>query len=1397
MEKHPPLVSDLSWILGVLLFPCVLQAQEVHPRFEDYKNIFPTCVYQDSFGFLWIGTQVGLTRYDGYSFKRYTVALNDSNAISNLWVTDIDEDHRGNLWIGTYGGGLNYYDQKTGRFVHHALTNAASGGVASDFINALTADDDGSVWLGTGDRGVIHLTVDSGGTPRWKRYDLTDPASSTPPKGQNFILALHKDREGYVWAGTIRGGLTRIYPRTGDVRHYRNEPGNPLSLSHNTVGSICEDEAGNLWIGTGFEAIPDGGGINMFDRNTEQFRRFKHDALDPTSLPSDRIGSLLIDRGGTLWIGTLDEGLASIPLHGLAVGKKTSFTSYPDLRKEIIVSLYEDRWGNVWASTFGSLLYKHDSLQNPFIHYRRYAGKANSMSSTGVQSVFFDRSGNLWFGFYSTGLDRYDPRPGRFTHYRHRPDDPRSIGADRINGICEDDSGYVWLATNGGGLNRLDPRDGAVLQLKGIRKYPGEVASNFLRAILARRGGGFWVALQNSTLRLYDRVVDRFITVDLPTRSGPVAEIASLCEDQSGALWVGTMGEGILRVRMEKDRPLDVKRFVRIPGERNSLSYNGVNDIIRAGILDTNALWIATDFGLNRLDLETSTFTHFFERDGMASDVVLKVLEDARGNIWCSTIEDICMYDVRRKHITSYGLSDGLPFIDFGGARQNAARAPDGQMVFSGASGSLGFYPERLRRNTRVPPVYLTDIRVFHESLDLDTAVQFTHRVTLSHSQNTLSIEFIALSFTHCERNQYAYKLEGFQDEWTYCRTERTASFSNLDPGRYVFRVKGSNNHGVWNEEGTSLLITITPPWWRSRWAYAGYVLLAVGTIVGAWRLQTRRLRTRHELELRRVEAEKMRELDSQKSNFFANISHEFRTPLTLILGPVSRLLSRPRNELDRQDLGIMERNARRLQRLINQLLDLARIEAGRLKLHAHPVDLVRYLNRVVATFESHARLRDIDLSFTAIPDRIEVFLDPEKFEDVIYNLLANAFKYTPDGGKVEVRAALGAHDGRHDGGSKGPSCVEITVSDTGIGIPPESLDKVFERFYQVQEPKARELGGTGIGLALVKELVDLHHGSISVESHVGGGTTFRIQLPIGKGQFGSDEVAEDELDQDEVQGPSVEVSEVPRAEAESTRSAREARDRQRALVLVVEDNPDMRTYLTGSLKADYRVVEATDGEAGLQVAIDGIPDLVISDVMMPRMDGFELCRRLKDDDRTSHIPVILLTARATSRDRLEGLERGADDYIIKPFDVGELKARVGNLIALRRKLRERFVREGRFLLENAPVTSLDKVFLRKVIEAVQQHLRDDQFGVESLARIVGFSVSQLERKLEGIASQRPNEFIRAIRLEQARHMLEARAGTVSEIAFDVGFNNLSYFARSYKKKFGFSPSRTPEATRK
>ena len=1393
MRRHPSVCSGITWMVGLLLLTCLVKCQSIEPRFEQYRFAVPTCAFQDKFGFLWVGTQVGLYRYDGYRFKRYTPAYDDSNSISSLWVTAIDEDRQGNLWIGTYGGGLNHYDQTTDRFVRYTSKETITGGKSSDFINAVTTDDDGSVWLGTKDQGVIHMNLDPGGIPRFKRYNCAGDAPHSSSSGENFVLALHKDRKGYLWAGTMRGGLKRIDPATGDIRHFRHDSRNSHSLSHNTVSSICEDESGNLWIGTGDLAIPDGGGVNLFDRKTERFRRFTHDDSDPGSLPTDRIGSLLIDRSGTLWIGTIGNGVVTAPVRTLSDAAKPSFTIYETLRGGILTSLYEDRLGDVWIATFGSFLYKHDHFQNPFIHYRRRWGEQNTMSSSGVQSVTFDRSGNLWFGLYFTGLDKYDTRTGRFTHYRHRPDDPHSIGADCVNGICEDDSGYLWLATNGGGLNRLDTRTGIVERITRRQGDPSGLSSNFLRGILLRHNGDLWVASQNQVLQLYERTQKRFFMIDLKPRNREGADIVSLCEDRSGILWVGTLGEGIFRVRMENERPVEVKQFVHTTGDRKSLTCEGVSDIIRPTIVDTNALWIATDLGLNRLDLKTETFTHVLERDGLASDFILKVLEDARGNIWCCTEQDISMYDIKSGAITNYGLNEGLPSIDFGGARQNAARGSDGQLVFSGASGSVGFYPDRLRRDMRIPPVYVMDIRIFNKSLDLDTATPFIRELTLSHYQHALTFEFAALSYTSPGKNQYAYMLEGFQDTWTYCGSERTASFTNLAPGSYVFRVKGSNSQGAWNETGASIAITITPPWWRSIWAYAAYVLLAVGTLVGAWRLQTRRLRNRHELELRRVEAQKMRELDTLKSSFFANISHEFRTPLTLILGPVSQLLARAQSEPDRHDLGIMERSARRLQRLINQLLDLSSIEAGKLKLQARPLDLVRYMRRIIATFESHAKLRRIDLSFAAVRDRIDAYIDPEKFEHVMYNLLTNAFKYTPDGGKVEVRVALEG-DRRDGSGSPGdPAHVEISVSDTGIGIPPESRDKIFSRFYQVEEPQARELGGTGIGLALVKEIVDLHHGSVSVESHVSGGTTFRVRLLLGRNHFGPDEIAECVARREGDQGAVGEVPDLPQARSDTVRVGPEPRGRHAAVVLVVEDNPDMRAYLTGSLRQSYRVITGADGEEGLRRAIEEIPDLVISDIMMPRIDGFELCGRLKKDDRTSHIPVILLTARTTSKDKLEGLERGADDYLMKPFDVEELKARAANLISLRRALRERFLRERRLLQEGAPLVSLDDQFLGKVLGVVQQHLKDDQFGVEPLARMVGFSVSQLERKLEGITGQRPNELIRSVRLERARLLLERRAGTISEVAFDVGFNNLSYFARSYKKQFGFPPSETPQ----
>jgi signal transduction histidine kinase/DNA-binding response OmpR family regulator len=642
------------------------------------------------------------------------------------------------------------------------------------------------------------------------------------------------------------------------------------------------------------------------------------------------------------------------------------------------------------------------------------------------------------------------------------------------------------------------------------------------------------------------------------------------------------------------------------------------------------------------------------------------------------------------------------------------------------------------------------------------------------------------------------YTLEGFDEDWyTTGSDRRFVTYTNLDPGKYVFRVKGSNNDGVWNSTGASVAITITPPFWKTWWAYILYALAISAAVVGAWRATLSRARTLDEMKLRRMESEKLQELDQLKSRFFANISHEFRTPLALILGPLEQSLAKVRDKALKQSLAIARRNAGRLLRLINQLLDLSKMETGSMKLEAREENLVPLLRRFVQTFESLAESKRITLRFHAPEDQVLVYIDRDKLEKIMSNLLSNALKFTPAGGIVDLtltRTTAIAEPGMGGGVSQGPRAdlVEIEVSDTGTGIPPDQIDKVFDRFYQVDGIHIREQEGTGIGLALSKELVELHHGEIAVSSAPGRGSRFTIRLPLGREHLSDSELG-NSTGEYEIIDHDTATAEVEGAEPSDTMVTAETptgSESTKSKVLIVEDNADMRHYIRSDLERDYSVQEAMDGDEGLQLARDQLPDLIISDVMMPGMDGFELCEHLKTDERTSHIPVVLLTAKAGQGDKLEGLETGADDYLTKPFDVRELRTRVRNLIDQRRRLRERFRRDVILDPKDITVTSMDERFLQRALDVIEAHMSEGDFGVAEFSQAVGMSRASLHNKLRALTGQPASDFIRTQRLIRAAQLLQKRFGNVTEVAFEVGFSNPSYFSECFKKQFGQSPSR-------
>ncbi len=902
---------------------------------------------------------------------------------------------------------------------------------------------------------------------------------------------------------------------------------------------------------------------------------------------------------------------------------------------------------------------------------------------------------------------------------------------------------------------------------------------------------------------------------------------SAIHQDSNGIFWLGTK-EGLWRLDPATGTLKNYRNDSKNP---SSLSHNTVLSICADPAQPDRRLWVGTQGGgLNLFDCATEAFTSFTEKDGLPNNVIYAILSDGAGHLWLSTNQGLSRLDPRTRTFKNYYVNDGLQDNEFNACAY--FKSSSGALFFGGINGFNAFYPEDIQDNPHAPPVVLTGFQIFNKPASfrapdspLKMPISETKELTLRYDQKVFSFEFAALDYTDPAKNQYAYKMENFDADWQPVSKRRNATYTNLDPGKYVFRVKASNNDGVWSEEGLALAITITPPLWRTWWALGFYLIAGAGGLIGFVQRREHALKARtNELEAAVAErtalvrtqnerlaaqAHKLQEADQLKSSFFANLSHEFRTPLTLILGPVEQELEKAPGEVSRRNLRLIKGNARRLLRLINQLLDLSRLEGGKMPLQAAPQDLVGLLKGITMSFASLAERKQIALKFVAREAEVIAYLDQDKVEKIFYNLLSNAFKFTPEGGSVEVAMASSeapgavsdervAQDDTHALPKKPPgNYVEITVRDTGIGIPADRLPFIFDRFYQVDSSSTREYEGTGIGLALVKELVELHRGQIGVMSSSGQGAAFTVRLPLGKEHLQPQEIMANVVTAKRVSNENEDALETHAFSADEDEPSEELaakpptvpQSSEEAIVLVVEDHADFRNFIRNHLEPAYKVIEAAQGEDGWEAAVTNIPDLIISDVMMPKMSGYDLCARLKRDERTSHIPVILLTAKAGAADKIAGLQTGADDYLPKPFDAMELQVRIKNLIESRRALRERFKQTVLLKPSELNVHSADEVFLKKVLAVVEKHLDKEDLTVDQVADGVGMSRAQLNRKLRAITNQSVMEFVQSIRLQRAADLLRKKVGTIAEIAFMVGFGDPSYFTKSFRKQFGKTPS--------
>jgi ligand-binding sensor domain-containing protein/signal transduction histidine kinase/DNA-binding response OmpR family regulator len=1325
------------------------------------------CFLKDSRGFVWFGTLSGLNRYDGYTIKVFRNTAGDTTSIRNSDINKMFEDPDGRIWISTWTG-IDVYDPATETFYHdptvylerfgipagtindirkdrqgnfwfvhntlglfkfqpatQTLTplfhkEADTTSIATNHIASLTDDAVGNLWL-VHKNGVVEKADIKTGTVTWRSAALRNLLKS---EDQKYVITVDNDGDAWIFMSDSNRGIFQ-FSNGGKTFVHIDDRSSPLRLKTSIVRGIVQDNKGVIWVAT------DHGGINLIHKKEQQVTYLFNDPSDEKSLSQNSINTMYKDYEGIIWIGTFKQGVDYYHENIIRFNLYRHAPGTTGLPFDDINAFVSDEKGNLWIGTNGGGLIFFDRERNKFTQYLHNPSNPQSISNNVIVSLRMGHDKKLWIGTYFGGLNMFDGV--KFTRYKHDPANPSSLADDNVWEILEDRQHQLWIGTLNQGLERFDQ------QTRQFHHYPiGE----------------------NSVHSTY---------------------VPSLMEDVEGNLWVGT-GYGI--DLMEKSTG-KIIHYLNDPKDPRSLSNNSVLFLLQ----DSRGLvWAGTHGGLNVFDARTKTFKHFTEEDGLPHNSILTLVEDNQRNLWVSTPHGlsnvIIDYDSATQAVKisckNYDESDGLQGRQF---NDNAVgETPRGELVFGGSNGFNLFRPDDIGVNKNIPKVILTDLQIFnksvkigetlHKQVILERSIGETETITLPHNDNVFSLEFVALNYFHPQKSQYKYKLEGFSKDWlTTDGTQRKVTYTNLDPGDYTFLVTASNNEGVWNEKAARLKIVILPPFWKTKTAFVLYVFIILGALLLSRQLILERERMKYRIEKERQEAQQLHELDMMKIKFFTNVSHEFRTPLTLILTPLERLLKVTKDDDQRGQFQLIHRNARRLLNLVNQLLDFRRMEVQEVKLNSSEGDIVAFVKEATLSFSDLSEKKNIGLAFhTAVPS-LETAFDKDKLEKILFNLLSNAFKFTPEGGKVDVAMALRVEEDE--------KWMEIKVKDTGIGVPAEKHEKIFERFFQNDLPRTMVNQGSGIGLSITREFVKAHNGSITVESAPNEGSCFTVRIPVVEI---STESIPDTL-------PQWEETTLTQPVAAWTAPESHSPQLKKPVLLLVEDNEDFRFYLKDNLKGQYQILEARNGSEGWEKVVQHLPDLVVSDVMMPVMNGIELCKKIKNDPSVSHTPVVLLTARTDEEQKMEGFEIGADDYVTKPFNFEILQSRIRNLIHQREMFHKEFRKQIEVRATDINITSLDEKLIKNAIKAVEDQLENPDFSVEDLSRELGMSRVHLYKKLLALTGKAPLEFIRTIRLQRSAQLLEKSQLTISEVAYKVGFNSPKYFAKYFKDEFGMLPS--------
>lgn len=1293
---------------------------------DGLPQAFVPAIVQDRQGFMWVATRDGLCRYDGHSFKVFQPDPNGRPSLSSTGLEKLVLDHRGRIWITSEQGDIDIFDPYTEKFINFS-----------------------------------------------RRADYRRVMGNTKPFG------LYVDNRDRAWINYQADGIIRFDLRTNRVHRFRHRPSRPHSLSSDSVTQIAQAANGVIWIATR-------AGLERFEEKTSDFVHYRHRAGQPNSLPDDALCGLQTRPNG--------EVLTVSQRYVARLNPRTGrFRSYA-------LPKYSPMWWDVhFITDKNGTMYFHQNK----VFYRFTDQKGPEVIMQWDQNVeqcaslFIDRSQVLWMGTRGTGIRKYDLRANAFRAEPYRrnfyldaleelgvPAAPLHTTLAGLNSYsfryAFDKKQNLWFNVGSSDVYRLDLNTKQIDHLPlPVSFYGGDNAEAIHCPMATDPQGRMW-AIYDSLVWWHDPTAGKWIAFPHHVSSKIPERVIAFVADQR-VLWLATNHSGLWRFDKATGR---LRQYAHQAGDPFSLSSNSLFCLSNDPD-DPNLLWVGTfGSGLCRFDKRTGRSRRFTQHDGLANNVIYSAIPDRSGHLWMGTNKGICRLDRRTFATNNYTRADGLMADEFNrfhwlqlpgrpsvGRRSEGRPSADDRIIMGGLEGITAFYPSQVGEDTFRPPVEFTDLQVNNRpvpfALTDSLPIQTVDRLVLTHDQNFITAGFAALQFNRPGKNRYRYRLAGLEDSWK--ETDRPAvDYTSLPPNDYVLLLNASNTSGQWSPYVRRLAITIQPPFWATWWAYFLYGLTLAGLALSGNRFYLNRLKMRQvlilqkkELALQQQKTEQLRTIDEMKSNFFANVTHEFRTPLTLILAPTELLNQKLRDPDEQRHLSAIDRHANQLLGLVNQLLDLSKLEAGALpviEVHGYPG---QFVGQTVEAFREAAQRREIELVYEGEAVAGAYWFDAEKLEHILNNLLSNALKFTAAGGRVTVELATL---------EKG---VEIRVSDTGRGIPADQLPHIFDRYYRASPGEATP--GTGLGLALVGELVSLQKGKFRVRSEVGRGTVLFIELPYRPfTPLLSEAILESNL-----------------AEAPEAASPDPSGEEYRPLVLVVEDNDEMAQYLVESLRTSYRIRLAQNGQEGWEQAVAELPDLILSDVMMPVMDGYEFCQQIKSDFRTNHIPVLLLTAKVSLDNRVQGLTLGADDYLAKPFHVIELLLRIRNQLEhkqrLRDKLRAELTQSSQTVTDEAAPASIDP-FIEQLYALLDEQLDNSEFVVDDLLKPLGMSRMVLYRKLMALTGMAPAEVVRLNRLRHATHFLRQGTG-IAETAYKVGYQTPSHFTKVFREQYQMTPS--------